>query len=409
MTPAKPEGIDPKYLKVFYLPPEGSLSRRDLLFGPLTPRYDIVPAVEAEACAAWKGCAQCLPACPQQAIAINGAAATIDKAKCVGCGTCLPVCPVGAIRQPLLNPERLEEELKRLLARGEAPPGPRILFLVADGGPPLDETTGSRCLRLPSIGAVSAWLLLRALTLGADGIVILSCPSGCRHRCDQARWDRTLRFTRELLTRFGVEADRLLVVQREEAEDPRRVETFCEAVAALGSHPLKKLGALKGSETLTLAALLKHLVVLGPEPPAPLFDPAVPFGTVGVKAGRCTLCGACPERCPTGALRLLEDGDSSRLLFDHGRCVACEACVQVCPEAAVEMTRGLVFARLSGETILAEDQMARCQRCGTSIAPQRMLRKIQRSLNQTMARGGEALGRYCPSCQMLQSLAGVRG
>jgi ferredoxin len=403
MTLAKPEGVDPKYLKLSYQAGEGPVSRRDLLFGPLTPRYEVVPAVEAEACAAWKGCAQCFIVCPQQAIAMDGSAAAIDKAKCIGCGACLPVCPVGAIRQPLLNPERLEAELRALFLSGEVTLEPRILLLVADGGLVPDEPNNVRSLRLPSIGAVSPWLLLRAFTLGADGIAILPCQSGCRHRCDQARWDHTLSFTRELLARFG-EADRLLVVGREETGRQREIKTFGEAVAVMRPHRLRSKAGPTSNGTPSLSDILRNLAALAPSQPPPLVGDGTPFGMVRVQANRCTLCGACPERCPTGALKLQEDSDSSRLLFDHARCVACEACVRVCPEGAVEMERRLEVSRLGRSAVLAEDQMVRCQSCGAAIAPQSMLRKVQSAVGR-----GAPWDRFCPACRMLQSLARVRG
>lgn len=401
MSATAPEGIDPKYLKLSYQPAEGALSRRDLFSGPLAPRYVVVPAVETEACAAWKGCAQCVPACPQQAIAVDSGAAAVDKAKCIGCGACLPVCPVSAIRQPLLNPERLEAELQATLPSGEAAPGPRILLLVADGGLPPAGPNGLPALRLPSIGAVSAWLLLRAFTLGADGIAVLPCLPGCGHRCDQARWEQTRSLTRELLIRFGIGADRLLVVKREEAGSQKRIKALGEATAPMG--PRRKPG-LTGIGSPSLAEILRGLAALAPAPPPPLIGDGVLFGMVRVQPGRCTLCGACPERCPTGALALGEDEDSARLLFDHARCIACGGCVKVCPEKAVEMEQRLEFTRLGSTAVLVEDQMARCQRCGASIAPLSMLRKVQSALGR-----GESSGRYCPACQMLQSLGAVRG
>jgi ferredoxin/coenzyme F420-reducing hydrogenase delta subunit len=402
MMVAKPEGIDPKYLKLTYERREGPLSRRDLLFGPLTARYDVVPAVEGKECTAWKGCAQCLTACPQKAITIDGSVATIDKAGCVGCGACLFVCPVGAIRQPLLDPERLEARLKTLLLGREVAWEPKLLLLVADGGPLPEGTTGLCSLRLPSVGAVSAWLVLRAFTLGADGVAILACPSGCRHRCDPGRWEGTLWLSRELLVRFGIEPDRLVVVQREKTPSGLWLAALSGAIATLGPHSLRT----QGSEALTLASLLRDLAPFAPAPPAPLVGPAVPFGMVRIEASRCTLCGACPERCPTGALELREDGESSRLLFDHARCVACEGCVRVCPEAAVEMERRLELSGFGSTAVLAEDQMAPCQRCGAALAPKSMLRKVQGSLNGTKAMKGHTLGRYCPGCRMLQSLGG---
>jgi ferredoxin len=212
-----------------------------------------------------------------------------------------------------------------------------------------------------------------------------------------------LRLARELLTRFGIEVERIGVVPRGMPEHQPGLKAFSEQIALLGPHRLRAGGGLKTKEALSLASLLQGLAALAPEAPAAVVGTASPFGIVRVQASRCTLCGACPERCPTGALVLCEEANSSRLLFDHARCIACEACVQVCPEGAVELERRLEFSRLGRQTLLAEDRIARCQRCGASIAPQSMLRKVQSALGQ-----GKAPGRYCPPCLMLQSLAGVR-
>ncbi|MBI2370137.1 MAG: 4Fe-4S binding protein [Deltaproteobacteria bacterium] len=396
-------GINPKYLKLCYPSQEGPLSRRDLLFRSLSLNYEVVPAVEEAACVAWKRCTRCLAACPQQALAIEGSAATLHKGRCTGCAACLPICPVGAIRHPLLDPERLDAQLQGLLRPDEEQPEPRSLLLVADGEPvPEDIPSGLLPLRLPSIGAVSAWLLLRAFTLGADGIAILACGLGCRHRCDQGRWHETLEFTREVLATSGIRPDRLLAVERDQPRAAARVNEFAEAVATLGPHPLRGTPGLEGEAVASLPAVLRHLATRAPVPPAFVMGDSVPFGMLCVEPERCTLCGACPARCPTGALTFQEEGESSQLLFDHARCIACEACTTVCPEGAVRIERRLEFAQLGQATIAAEDQVARCQHCGSPIAPRRLLSKLDRSLNTVGGPAGPSSGPYCADCRILR-------
>lgn len=390
MTEKLPDGIDPKHLKLTYVPGGSRPGWRELLFSPLSPRYEIVPAVEADACAAGRGCALCAPACPQQAIAVGRDAAAISRAKCTGCAACLSACPAGAIRHPLLDPERLEAELRALLPGRQAAPEPGIFLLVADGGPLPRRPERLRGLCLPSAGAVSAWLLLRAFTLGADGVAVLPCGPGCRHGCDQARWERTLSFARGVLDRVGVEAGRLLVVERAGVE--RRLEAFAGALATAGPSPLRSRAGQEHVAAAHLAEVLEELAAAAPVPPASLAGEAVPFGMVSVRADRCTLCGACPERCPTGALTLHEDEGSSRLLFTHARCAGCEVCVQVCPERAVEVERRLEFSKLRAPLLLAEDRVARCPRCEVPVAPESLLRRVGRS------------GSLCPECRIFAAL-----
>jgi len=53
---------------------------------------------------------------------------------------------------------------------------------------------------------------------------------------------------------------------------------------------------------------------------------------LNVNRDRCTLCGACVEECPYGALEVVE-GD----LRVNERCVLCGACLDACPEGALSI------------------------------------------------------------------------
>ena len=44
-----------------------------------------------------KGCGECVPICPVDAIKMNAEVAIIDDALCVGCGACVSVCPFEAV------------------------------------------------------------------------------------------------------------------------------------------------------------------------------------------------------------------------------------------------------------------------------------------------------------------------
>ncbi len=50
---------------------------------------------------------------------------------------------------------------------------------------------------------------------------------------------------------------------------------------------------------------------------------------------RCTMCGACTDICPTGALHLERPGMEVR--FDQDRCVVCQLCTVACPMRAMEV------------------------------------------------------------------------
>jgi ferredoxin/coenzyme F420-reducing hydrogenase delta subunit len=403
--------IGPENLKPS-LPTDGPVSRRDLLFSLVRPRSQVVPSVQAERCVAWKGCARCIKTCPQQAISLEEGRARVEKLKCVSCGACLPVCPVGAIRQPLLRPERLEAELQALLSRNEIVLEPRILLVQAGGTLPRETAFRVPFLpfRLPSIGALSPWLLLRAFSLGADAVVVLPCGEGCRHGCSLERWEQTLGFVRQLLDALGIGGERLQVysASMEGSTIVNDLEEFFERIRGMGPPRLGQSPVMKGVQE-GVAGLIQALAA-GNNGVPPLRGEQVPFGVVTLTEGQrtCTLCGACPGRCPTEALTLKEDSAGSRLLFDHGRCIACSACVQVCPEQVLHLDRALDFSRLTSPTLLAEDRMVRCKECGETIGPARMVDKVL----GTVSRGASApylktLAELCPSCRIFGAV-GVR-
>ncbi|MEK7860964.1 MAG: 4Fe-4S binding protein, partial [Chloroflexota bacterium] len=90
--------------------------------------------------------------------------------------------------------------------------------------------------------------------------------------------------------------------------------------------------------------------------------PASPLGMVLVRREGCTLCGACAEVCPTGALALADEGASLTLTFDPRRCTACQLCVPRCPEGpAVLRVEQRTRARdlVAGRVALHRDEQER--------------------------------------------------
>lgn len=397
--------VDPEHLKPTFVSAREALSRRDLLFGFFRPRYELIPAVEVSRCTAWKGCRLCMDTCPQEALSLREGRIVLDKVSCTACGACLPACPQEAIGSPRLDPQALEAKLRALLCE-EVPLRPRVILITAKDrsfpagrGSLLPEILE---LNLPCTGALSAWLLLRALMLGADALFVLPCDPSCQHRCHGKGWESPFRFVQALLPIFGVSGERLQTIPGGEPEVLiPRLRTFVEEGREMGPHRLQT--GRMADTSFRLGDLLRNLSTrLGVEQ-AVLKGEPVPFGFVKIEEGEkaCTLCGACPDRCPTGALTHQENLQTSRLLFDHASCVACFSCVEVCPEKVIRVERALDLGLLrKGPVRLAEDRIVSCQRCGKPIAPSRMLQKVRPLLNPQ-----PPAFEMCPPCRIGADLA----
>lgn len=405
--------IDPKHIKVTYLSWQEGMSRRDLIFGLLKPRYEIVPAVEDERCTAWRGCSLCVASCPQEAISLKEGSAAIDKDRCTGCGACLPSCPQNAVSSPLLDPAVLDASLQSLLRRDGVEVGPKIVLLTSDDTSPLVateiETLPARLLelRLPCMGALSSWLLLRSFDLGADGVAVILCGPACRHHCQAERWQRTIRFVHALLSEFQMDPERLRVISLAEGERQLYgdlIQAFVAEVKALG--PLCLQNAAADGEHANLVALLRSLAQRFDLDESVLSGDEIPFGIVKVKNGEgsCTLCGSCSDRCPTEALALREGAVSSQLLFTHSCCVACTACVEVCPEKVLRLEKTMNLSLLGKTTVLAKGRMAHCRRCGKTIAPVTILQKVRDQLAGRKTSARPSLDVFCPDCRIFSSL-----
>lgn len=53
---------------------------------------------------------------------------------------------------------------------------------------------------------------------------------------------------------------------------------------------------------------------------------------------KCTGCGACYERCSSGATKIIDEGDKRTIRVDGNNCIFCGRCADACPEHALSLT-----------------------------------------------------------------------
>jgi len=357
------------------MPRPAGVNRRELLTLAL-PQQRILPKVDITECAGHR-CALCAEVCPQRAITFEDGALCLDGAACDGCGVCLGACPYPALACEDYGAPALEAALRDALAQSE-------VLLLTDRDIQLE---GIGAIRLPHPGLLSPWLLLRALTLGARGVLI--------DFEDATVVAPKVAFVRDLLGLMGDDAARLVMLARGDDPAPR-----IAALRQLGESRITAVtGATGGGAALTA---LMHQIDL---PAAGVIrGEYVPFGWLDIDAAKCSGCGLCADICPTAALEFRAEAGAS-LSFRHDLCVACGRCARHCPEQCLGLTRGLDLARWDAPpAVLHSSLMQHCPQCGAAVAPRATIETLQARL-VTAGIKDVAYLELCAECKLKRSSA----
>jgi len=409
------KAISQDRLKVHFLKPEGKISRRELLKLVL-PHYEVVPFIEPALCRGSQECGLCLDACPLEAVKVEAGEVIIDTTGCSGCGACVEVCPHRAIIYPTFSLEALDKEMEDLLSPKNIDIVPRMIAAVCQRCLPVDTQDKGRqfsypagvlSLAIPCLAMVSPWLILRAFDMGAQGFALISGRGKCRSGFDSTHWQENVRFVHELLDCWGIGEERIKVFEAV-GDEPGSIEKelteFAAEIAGLAPTRLRHSEpTLLPSQGLRLPALIKGVGnKLNSSSKGVVLAGAVPLGKVELDRTRCTGCGLCALNCPTEALVISSSGetDAYQLLFRHEACVACGRCVEVCPEKCLRLKSILELDRLyCPPTVLCEDVIVRCSRCGSPIGPRTMIDNVRAKV---LAAGQSSPEQFelCPTCKV---------
>lgn len=353
-----------------------------------------------------KGCTRCLDVCSTSAITSAGNQIRVDPYLCQGCATCTLACPTGALnfRQP--SSDSLRQQLADTLRRpGAAVPALLVVHGVAQAEAVQLAVGGRSVLTLVAdpLPAFGEELWLEAFALGAEGLVLLDdaqlAPASrelLAGRVAQARLQlQGLGIPAQRLSFVGVEGLGAWLDARSRNAHPEVGPSSAMSLAA--SAP--------GRSTTKRLAQLDSLSRLGSDAAA-VAQVELPtgacFGEVRVDRQRCTLCMACANLCPTGALSSDTHG-TPRLLFAEDACVQCGLCERGCPEQAITLHARLrPQASQRGATrVLNEDALLPCNACGTLFISRKLLQSSFERLKDhpVLAQGGRERLMMCPSCR----------
>lgn len=195
-------------------------------------------------------CLTCVRVCPYGVpVVLPDERVAIRSDQCQACGLCYPECPAKAIafHQPGVEdiPARMETALMPLLQKGVSP---AVLALTCSYGAfaqpgfaPAVKASAQRfgIVTVPCIGKVGTEHLIKAFSLGAEGVYLASClEDDCPYRYILQWANRRLEAARKELAQIGIEKERLelegLSIHQFQ-ELPQRLDSFVQKILGLGN------------------------------------------------------------------------------------------------------------------------------------------------------------------------------
>lgn len=203
----------------------------------------ITPMVSIDDCT---GCGLCENACSYSAITINDKKATVREAACRGGGACAAACPVSAIDIPLFTDLQISSAIQAILK--ERQEYPLIIGFLCNwcgyagadmaGVSRFQYPTNIRLVRVMCSARVSPLFALRALTEGADGVLIAGCyPQDCHYGDGFEKTSQRIDFLKHVLSAFGFDDKRIRLISVSASEGEkfaREVGDFVKTLSPLG-------------------------------------------------------------------------------------------------------------------------------------------------------------------------------
>ncbi len=375
-----------------------------------------VLSISNDECAAGKsgymGCRFCEVVCPCGAISHKGNDIKFDEISCDGCGACASICPLSHVQLGSDIYSKMEHLLK------DSQLSPNILMFACSHSTCVLDYAGRKKKKYPPVlpllvpcaVSVSEVHILRALDLGADGVITLGCKD-CLSGSDAAS-----KLAGLMADEFGLPGRIRVISNTDDADNfVGSVTAFSKSLtpSILRKHEPVKLER-SGKREIMLQLTGGFAAKTGIIPTRIIEDEEYPFADIKIDK-KCTVCGACTSMCPTGALK--RNGGSIK--FEYGYCIACGLCEKACPEAAMKKHRVLDLAKLVNiipETLI-EAELQKCAACKKPYMTAAAFDKIAGSLIENVRNdlappeqielitNQVDLLKYCQECKLAKAIS----
>ena len=215
--------------------------------------------VKSDACS---GCGVCLSTCRVSAVRIiedpghpGRKIAAVDAKMCEGCGACVAACPSAAMDQNCFSNVEVTSEIDALTpVRATEDEGfPNIVVFACNwcsyaagdlaGIRRMQSQASFKVIRTMCSARVDPEWVMRALSRGADGVLILAGkPGRCHYEVGSIRTNRRMLLLKEVIHQLGFDQARFRTafVDSDQPElYQQEVETFIEKIKEIGPNPTR--------------------------------------------------------------------------------------------------------------------------------------------------------------------------
>jgi heterodisulfide reductase subunit A len=215
--------------------------------------------VKDDACS---GCGVCQATCRVNAIKMLDIAgkpghrlASVNPSVCEGCGACVAACPSAAMDQARFSNAEVIAEIDSItpMLESETEGFPNIVvfachwcsYAAADlaGIKRLQMSPEFKVIRTMCSARVDPEWVMRALSRGADGVLILAGkPGRCHYEVGSIRTNRRMSLLNVVIKQLGFDENRFstVFVDSDEPENfQRSVEGFVKLIKDIGPNPMR--------------------------------------------------------------------------------------------------------------------------------------------------------------------------
>ncbi|QLH74333.1 MAG: hydrogenase iron-sulfur subunit [Methanomassiliicoccales archaeon] len=207
------------------------------------------------------GCGVCESVCNVNAVHVlpdkdheGKRRATVNPKACVGCGACVSACPTSALDQTYFSNRQMVAQIEDLLShKDEKGSFPNIIVFTCNwcsyssadqaGLMRMPIDTGFRTIRVMCSARVDPEWIIKAMSLGADGVLVLAGkPGRCHYDIGNMRTRKRMTLLKMVFKEYGFDENRFQI-KFVDSEQPdiyaRTINEYVQTIRELGPNPIE--------------------------------------------------------------------------------------------------------------------------------------------------------------------------